>query len=292
MDAVAAEREQRFWQACREASAVGVWGDLPILYPCLWPPHGLPASPLKRAFYPLLGEHLVSDEALVKPAEDVWARAKGYAGWLVTEPAFLTQRDALHTQWEALARAERPPFPFVRSFLSEPLSWIDPRTTQFYRALRELLDRWSLIQLTTWDLPFPFVPFLTDYLWRDTQLIPPRSVQLVLPLYYPLAESNELLGKIKERQWCAARQTGLNPSLAALSHYAVLGNMLCIQHLEHTIRSRYVPAGRRTGAVGRLETAIAAALEIGTDQTMKLRKAISACRKGKRASVACLHDRS
>jgi hypothetical protein len=81
-----------------------------------------------------------------------------------------------------------------------------------------------------------------------------------------------------------AEERGLSPEIAALPHHSLLGQMFRVQHIEQTIRSRY--AG--TGLVATIELAVAAALGLSLAQTEKLRKAVSACRRGKRNQVPWL----
>jgi len=59
-------------------------------------------------------------------------------------------------------------------------------------------------------------------------------------------------------------------------------------HLEQTVLSRYGQGSRPKGFVQRVEEAIVAVLDIWLDQVKRLRKAISACRRGQRAAVKWL----
>ena len=76
--------------------------------------------------------------------------------------------------------------------------------------------------------------------------------------------------------------------MAGLRQYGVFGQMLEVDLLERTIRARYGTPGRRGGFVTAMEYAIAEGLDISVSQIPKLRKGISACRRGKRSSVGWL----
>jgi hypothetical protein len=306
IDSVTAARERRFWNVCRHANACGVYGDEPILYPCLWEPYGLTPAQLKKILYPIFGD-VFDAETLMLAHTGAWERLQGYAGWLVTDPGFIRERDRLRTQWENLpdTMQPRPPFKLTSSLEATAIEAVEeysatfsstfahrlPLTKMkvaFLKAVSEFLRRWNLCQLTTWDLPLPFGPLLADDLGKHTQAIPEHSVQLILPIHYPLTTSDSLVAVIRERQQQVAREHGLSPQIAALPHYTFLGRMLQVQHIEQTIRSRY----SGTGAVTLVERAVAAFLGVSVAQTAKLRKAVSACRRGKRDHVPSLNVRT
>jgi len=67
--------------------------------------------------------------------------------------------------------------------------------------------------------------------------------------------------------------------------------LLKVHLLESAIQSRYGKPGRRKGFVTVMEAVMAKMLHRSVDQIQKLRKAISACRAGKRLSVRWLRTR-
>ena len=298
VDRTTAQREQRFWAACREANACGVYGNQPIYYPCLWEPYGLTPEQLKKVVYPMFADAEAFDAtALMQVHTGSWERLKGYVGWLMTDPDFLRHRDAVRSLWAAISGGTPPCAPFGRTAAPEVFELFDKSAytktkVAFFEAVNRLLEQWNLSQLTTWDLPLPFGPFLSDDVWTHTQAIAKHSVHLVLPVHYPLTTSDELLAEIRKKQRRVAEEHGLSPHIAALPHYDFLGRMLEVQHIEQTIRSRYVRAGYKAGAVTLIEGAVADAIGVSVAQTVKLRKAISACRRGKRDHVPWLNDRA
>lgn len=303
IDGTVAARERRFWNVCRQANASGLLGEEPIFYPCLWEPYGLSAEQLKRIIYPVFGEAFDA-ATLMQVHTAAWERLQGYAGWLVTDPRFLGERNDLRRQWDGLSDAMRPPPPFNRTsplestaieavyeYTTKPgsaaaseLRLIKTKTA-FLNAMAEFLRRWNLCQLTTWDLPLPFGPLMSDDVWQHTQAFPEHCVHLILPVHYPLTTSDSMLTAIRDKQQQVAQEHGLSPHIAALPHHVSLGRMLQVQHIEQTIRSRY----SRTGVVTLIEKAVGAALGISVAQIVKLRKAISACRRGKRDQVPWLN---
>jgi hypothetical protein len=305
IDGATASLEQQFWDVCRRANACGLYGDQPVFYPCLWEPYGLSPEQFKKILYPVYGEAFDA-ATLMEVHIASWDRLKGYAGWLVTDTEFIREREQLRSQWAQLPATAQPcpPFDQVAHLNASTILAIEeycaklsskpsnslPLTKikmSFLEAMSEFLRRWNLCQLTTWDLPLPFGPLLADDLSRHSQAIPEHSVQLILPIHYPLTTSDTLLATIREKQKRVARQQGLNPQVAALQHYVSLGRMMQVQHIEHTIRSRY----SGTGLVALIERAVAASLGLSIAQTAKLRKAISACRRGKRDKVPWLNAR-
>jgi hypothetical protein len=112
-----------------------------------------------------------------------------------------------------------------------------------------------------------------------------------VPFFYPILGDDSIPSEIHKHQKALARQKGLDADLAGLSHYKAYGDMLTVAHLEQVIMNRYGRGKPNWGLVGQLEEALHAFLDIGTDQIKKFRKAISACRRGKRAGLKWLRPR-
>jgi hypothetical protein len=113
----------------------------------------------------------------------------------------------------------------------------------------------------------------------------------VLPLHYPLQGDDNLLHQILDFQRQAARQLGLDESLAGLPHFQAYAGLFDVLHLERVIRSRFT-GSRPAGFVMALEQAIASALDCSLDSVQKSRKGISACLRGRRDRVAWLRPRN
>jgi hypothetical protein len=228
-------------------------------------------------------------------AKDATLRLKGYAGWLLTEPVFLSECGRLAEQWRALPAEQRPSLPLVRAvpFPDVPpgAGPAAPAVADFADQIRKFLDRWGLIRMTTWELPDPQGPLLPNPLPPGSPALPLHGVHLVLPLHYPLQGDDELLRQVLEMQRQSARTLGLDDSLAGLPHYKANAAMFDVIHLERVIRARCRPPYPR-GLVSRIEEAVAAELGSSLARVRKLRKAISACRQGRRASMQWLRPRN
>jgi hypothetical protein len=93
-------------------------------------------------------------------AKDRELRSLAYAGWLVTNPEFLEERDAIRRRWEA-ARPEHIGFPARRLVSNQPSPTTDPKRSGAKQPeIAEIMgfyDRWSLFTLHTWDFPQPMM---------------------------------------------------------------------------------------------------------------------------------------
>lgn len=288
-DAVA---ERDFTSLCDQLSAVGIWNRLPVCYPYLTPRTSLPAADMRQAGFSR-AEVLQAQQAELA-AGDAVRRLKGYAGWLICDPQFLRDRDALKTSWQALESAQRPGFPLQRSIQlpgrPQGTHRVEEGLASFQQALNVFLDRWGLTQLAAWELPEPQGPLLPVLLPPNSPAMPRHGLHIVLPIHYPLTASDDLLRQIRQQQIELARENDLDASLAGLPHFDVFAQMLEVEHLERAIRSRYGRGGQRGGFVTAMEHAIAAALNLRTDHIKRLRKGISACKRGRRSTVRWLRS--
>jgi hypothetical protein len=93
---------------------------------------------------------------LVQP---VFEQLEAFMGWLLTNPIFLTERDALRAQWQdaVVHLGGIPPAP-VQSNL-EQRGFLPDRQGCSMEALAAALtafyERWQFTALSTWDLPQP-----------------------------------------------------------------------------------------------------------------------------------------
>jgi hypothetical protein len=224
---------------------------------------------------------------LVAGSSDRVQRLKGYAGWLLTEPAFVEAVRQLENGWQALAPGDRPLFPLGRFLrLADPSAGVTPSVTVagYLGAVRAFLDRWGLTELSTWDLPNPLPPVAPAQ--------PAHGIHLFLPLHYPLQGDDDLLRQILDFQRRDARELGDDESLAGLPHHKGYASLFDVLHLDRSIRARLLPGRPPPGRVAYLEEAVATGLGVSLAQVQKCRKAISACLRGQRARVAWLRPRS
>ena len=279
---------------CKQSSAVGIWNGNPVQFPYLQPP--LP--PPSRAAMMDCGwsaQQAACVEGLVTHADETRQRLKGYVGWLVTDPDFLAARDQLAKEWGALPLSNRLSFPLQRSVsLPERPPGSRPATStavQFQEQLDAFLDHWGLTQMVTWDLPDPQGPLIPADVPANSPSMPKHGLHIVLPIHYPLLGSDGLLLEIQRQQVYLAQGSGLPTAVAGLPHHDVYGQLLEVEHIERTIRSRYDMPGRSRGLVGAVLTAIAGKLGCGVENAVRLRKGISACKRGQRQTVAWLRPR-
>jgi hypothetical protein len=290
-----ARAEQDYTSLCRKFHAVGSWMEQPIVFSLLTPSPPPPDEGLMQlANWSKVEQKSVRQS--LKPSQEARLRLKGYVGWLLTEPAFLCEADELAKRWRALPAAQRPCFPLGRA-VHVPIrpkgSTLAPNTVaDFEMNLKTFLNRWGLVRMASWDLPEPQGPLLPNPLPPDSPALPGHGVHLVLPIHYPLQGDDGLLRQIFEFQRQFAREQGLEDSMAGLPHYKAYAGMFDVLHLERTIRSRFEGSPKPRGLVERIEEAAAAVLPSLPDLIRKYRKAVSACRRGKRVKIAWLRPRN
>ena len=282
-----AEAEKALTESCGSAY-IGIWGRRWINSGCFIDKPPISPDALREIGF-TAGQVLNADQALNR-TDGISLKLRGYVGWLVTEPTFMANRDELRQRWESLPEEIRPLFPLQRT-IARPSAGpveegVDRRPDDCRLQLDEFLDRWGLTGLETWDLPCPQGPLLPAAMAATSPAMPHHGVHLVLPLHYPLTSDDELIRLIRTEQRRLASSNGLDSTLASLEHHEVYAQMISVQHLEHAVRSRYV--GKQSGFVGAIENAMAIALGLTTDYVQKLRRGISACRRGKRNSMKWL----
>jgi hypothetical protein len=84
-----------------------------------------------------------------------------------------------------------------------------------------------------------------------------------------------------QRQLC--REQGLDESLAGLPHYRAYAQLFDVLHLEHVVNSRFTNSPAPKSLPSRVEETIVDALKVSRDLVKKMRKGISACRRGSAA---------
>jgi hypothetical protein len=288
-----ARAERAFTDLCRRYPAVGCWQGWPVIYNLLQPPLPLPDSLLQQLGW--TRQQQLAAQRLVAGSPERAQRLKGYAGWLLTEPAFVQETKELANRWEALPADGRPGFPLRRPLTlpgAGATPALSPAGAAFEQEVRRFLDRWGLTQLASWDLPEPQGPLLPNPLPPGSPAVPAHGIHLFLPLHYPMQGDDELLRQIFHLQRGGARDLGLTESLAGLPHHKGYASLFDVLHLEQAIKARLDSAQKRGGRITRVEEAIAAGLDISVAQVQKCRKAISACLRGRRSRVPWLQPRN
>jgi hypothetical protein len=276
--ALAAERELS--KICESVGAVGFSEGRFIHYPLLAVPRSTTVSDAFQA-----AQHSRLWHTPIA-AREVLERLKGYAGRLVTDHLFLAEVAGLRQRWQDFPESRRPILPLARWICSNDYPVFGhsgrPEEKALEADFQVFCDKWLLAGMATWDLPVPRAPLLPRERSNVVDVLPGGMLAIVVPFFYPLLGDDSILAAIYQQQRKVARELGLDESLAALSHYRAYGQMLTIAHVERVLMDRYSRGKSTWGLVGQLEAALHAALGVGTDQIKKLRKAISACRGGKR----------
>jgi hypothetical protein len=291
LDGPAAEAERALNDLCRPGNAIGFLDGLPIVYRILSaPPPPSEAAMIDAGWTPAVRREMVQ---LDQRAQADAVRLKGYAGWLLTEPAFLDDCRGLAERWNALPDQDRPRFPLSRgsfhpSLPEEHRASASEAGAAFAAAFFDFSDRWGLAAMASWDLPQPQGALFPRLLPPEAPALPRRGLHLYLPIHYPLTGDDNLLTRIVQEQRTLAIEGGLPPSAAGLPHYRAYATILEVLHWERAIRSRIGPARLPRGSVDFIREAIAETLGITVDQVDKWRKAISSCRRGRRDSVPAL----
>jgi len=258
-------------------------------------------------FYPLLGSSIKGDandtlklksSRLWSPAivqESIRERLKGYAGRLITYPAYLKDVASLKALWNAWPDTRRPILPLARSICTNDYPVLvhtgSSEQNAFETDFQAFCDKWLITGLATWDLPVPKSPVLPGEQCTSHESLLAGMLTLNIPFFFPLVERDSILATIYEEQRKVAEGKGLLPELSAISHYKAYGRLLEAAHIEYVILSRFGPGQPRRKLVGSVEKALGAVLSVSPDQVKKLRKAISASRRGKHASIAWLKPR-
>jgi hypothetical protein len=286
-----ARAELAFTKFCGH-DALGIWQDKWILLPCLAPTAFPGVQELLQCG--LTRTQALGAQQAAKHSAEISRRLKGVVGWLSVDPEFLNDRDALRRRWESLPARLRLKFPLQRA-MAVPATLLKGKTraeanlARFGWSLEQLLDRWGLQQLVTWELPEPQGPLLPVPRTQNPAFMPQHGLQFFVPTHYSVSSTDTLQSKIRHQQIRLAHEHQVDSSSAGMSHSEVYGHMLEIVHLERTIASRYP---KRYRAVQAIERAAAAVLGYKLEYVRKLRRAISACRRGKKDSISWLKARS
>ena len=294
--------EEAYRALCIRSHAVGFHRHRPIInplvdigeseIPAVELAHLVSTAPVELSME--LAEEIVSDRVLD------WALLRGYIGWLLTNHEYLSELHQLRSRIES-AIAAAPAFDEVRF----PLMLNEMSNCQAVAALDEciekanagsgnaselrdrfaanqqvvdahgeaggFLEKWNLVQLTSWELPFPMVPAISN---RDASCADstrfPSSIGISTPSFYK--DYLDLIDEMKKRNTGTADSASefvqQSRSAPTFSHIFV------IQHFERVLRDRYPGLNARRGAASAMETAFADHLELSLERIRVLRKKI------------------
>jgi hypothetical protein len=289
--------ENDLQQLCTQSNAIGFLDGDCVAYDLLRPYLPPPSKELMQSAGWTQAQ-IIEAEKEIQQGERYFTRLKGVVGWLLTEPEFLQCCQNLKQQWHALSGQYRPRFPLhCGKFRLEQHQSLTTELEagaygEFVSIFLGFCDRWGLTGMQAWDLPQPQGLLFPSLLPQDSPALPRHGVHIIVPICFPVQDNDEFIQRIHQEQRALAKENQIDPSAAGLPHAEAYARILEIVHLERTIISRYGPAKRVPGLVRALKRAIADALELSIDQVDKWRKAISACRRGRRSSVAAFKTRS
>lgn len=280
-------------RACAAAGMLGVGPGGFVNAPV--PEQSVPGQPVRRIADPAaelgamraLGwasRHLHQAGHAADAADDLRRRVTGAAGWLVTRPEFLTERDTLRDGWAAVSEFERPPLPLRRSVrLDHPPpggEFADESPpTAFQRLLDRFCDRWRLLGMTTWNLPHPEGP-----LWAEGWPVRPGAAEgseaVDTPWHFPLLDRDGLGELLGGRHRSRARNHGFTDQ----GRWETYARLLAVDFWERVARSRSSDRPRPRAFVSRLDPLLGDLAGCNAARVPKLRSELAALRTGRRSS--------
>lgn len=193
-----------------------------------------------------------------------------YVGWLVTNPIYLEERDQLRE----LSNSCRLPVVFpVRAPVNLPASYpgegrpLPDQDRLFGQRVEAFLTRWCLMELVTWDLPFPQGPLLGLVgTGRVLETVLGKGAVLFVPWHFRVHAKAEVL----EELYKAQRQTGresptrfMEQDRWPVEHIETYAKLFLVRHFRSAVASRYSLTSHRD-RVGQINRALAQWL-IGTN---------------------------
>jgi hypothetical protein len=217
---------------------------------------------------------------LEETAKDHATRSLAYVGQLWCDSGYLADRDALRDRWSGLSESERPRLPLVRPF-------VDPRTLRkkdgmpfseqglaFVDHLVDFLNKWGLVQLSTWDLPDPQNILMVNPFPPGSPAAPAGGVNLHIPTGFRVLDRDQLSDKIQELQAAIARESGVEQALFGSGSVETFALKATVIHLERTVQQRFPEVPPR-GFVSHVIRAAATILKRSEETVDRYRKEIN-----------------
>jgi hypothetical protein len=292
LDSTREQSEKEFTDLCTRHKVIGVWLGQMVRYDYL-----LPDGPTLtgRQVTRRSKAHVRKGSTADSKISEVRSRLRGVVGWLLTDPTFVRELTAVQAAWKALPRWERPAFPLTRArrAVAPPSDAVpaDPAMSSFAESFHNLMDRWGLTRLMTWDLPEPQGPFLPSAVPPWAQAMPQHGVHLVVPIHYPVQGNDALLKLVQEQQQALASRLGIDGSFAGLPHYGVYDQIFRLRHLQQAMQARLHPEQSPRGLVDMIKRAAVEVLPVTEGYFDKLNKGMKRCLRGERAKVSWLRPR-
>jgi hypothetical protein len=200
-------------------------------------------------------------EAAMQKMEEMHDLLRPYMGWLMTNRAFLGQRDRIRDR--RLKRGWRQSFSLFFDGGKDG-------------AFRTFLRKWMLTEMRSWEVPVPQGPNLSGAKWPAAAIdLPGRvnisvPVTIALPSKYPIQETMTDARRLNTPRHLRSWQRILDRKAGGrgLGHFGQLYPLHF--YLNVAMQSRY--GSRMAGNMGKLDLAFADFLCLGEDRIKQLRK--------------------
>ena len=194
------------------------------------------------------------------------------AGRLISSKEFLNERDDLRRIAEGLDLGLVLPLERKLTDVTNPDDGnLRERVEQFQKEKLRFLNRWALMQLTTWDLPVPQGPLEEMPLSTLVTLFGADAVvSNVYPEYFtiPRSDMQQRLGRIRfPGSRAEALGRAIEPGRPDLYERAYE-----MWFCEFALRQRFPEMGLPRGAVTHLSAAFAETLEVQEERVKEIRK--------------------
>lgn len=219
-------------------------------------------------------------------ADHIRHRVLAAAGWLICQPEFLEERNALYQRWIQLAPEDRLPLPLwhsvdiPESLLKDKEQITEPKFVEFKTRFDEFCARWRILGMITWEHPHPDGPKWANHNpgFRDA---PEGAVYRDTPFHFPL-QVQDGLGKLSmEEHHRTAESRGFTDS----SKWVTYAQITRLSFWEFVIDSRYLERGRARGFVTQKIELLEALLDLSAQRIEKLRRVLKQLRSGRRSDL-------
>lgn len=183
--------------------------------------------------------------------------ARAYAGWLMTNPQFLDEHDALTEEWSQMIRR----WGLDRLGILMPSGTVlpgddptgDDRWSAYRAAFEEFFSRWRLQGLAAPYLPVPLQPLMGGMFPVSIlpQLMRSGGV-FVLPDTFPIPSRDTLRNMLEHALHCAVAPEHLHEWMAIIAgdnpakkQLLKFSRLFEVQHYYRILQHRHAPALRR-----------------------------------------------
>lgn len=213
-------------------------------------------------------------------------RLLGVAGWLMTNPRFLEEREVLRRTVAPVCGTSTPQLADLDLRESPTKAAVAAR-----EGVRAFLRRWCLTALATWDLPLPQGPLVPNPLAADAASNPQTGVHVFIPVHYPLQSGEELVRDVRRSQELVARSLDLPIEAAGVTHADMFAQIFRWLLVERAVEQRLGAGRRPKGIITWLHAAAAKHLDVEAATIRRYTMWVKQCRAGGREGIGKLRDR-